>query len=442
MPITPARLAHPTPAKVRGRFRALPTFGGVLLLDNAELGAASVLFPAIRQSFGVSLSALGLLGGAAKLVSVVFGPLWVWLAGRTSRKGVLVVTCGLWSGWGVAAGFADSFGQLLLLYLVLAAGYAGTEPIVNAILADLFDGRARGRAVGCLYGSIALGSAVIMPAIGQLSRIHDGWRVAFWTLGSIGVLLGLLVLIFFRDPGIGAAEQKPARNAMNAPFRSVGDLNGAFMALLRIRSFRLMLCSRLLSGHLLILSFGVVFLVEVHHFSNAVAALVILPFGIGYFCGSITGGTVGDWLDLRRPRSGRIIVLQSAQALFAVAAFLATQFPWHGITTFGVFFAAMGFLQGVNPAVNRPIVMAVVPPELRAAAFAIFISLFDGLTWAAYQFAAGYLGDRIGLQAVFLIILVGFMLLNATLITLLYRTYPDDSDSIGGRVDPRRSRST
>jgi predicted MFS family arabinose efflux permease len=439
MTVVAPKLAHPpatmttTPAKVRGRFRAMPAFGGALLLDNAEMGTISVLFPTIRHSFGLSLSALGVLGLAARIVSVLFGPVWVWLANRTSRKAVLVVACGLWSGWGIAAGFAQNFGQLLLFYLLLAAGFAGAEPIVNGILADLYDGPARGRAVGCLYGSLALGGAVVMPAIGQLARIHDGWRVGLWALGGIGIAMGLLVLIFFRDPGIGATERQLAGRVPARRRATRAEL----AALLRIPTFRLMLCSRLLSGHLLVLSFGVVFLVEVHHFSNAVAALVILPFGVGYFCGSITGGAVGDRLHLHRPRGGRIFLLQLAQALFAVVAFLGTQLDWHGIAVFGAFFAGMGFLQGVNPGVNRPIIMAVTPPELRCAAFAIFISIFDGITWGAYQFAAGYLGDIIGLRTVFLVILVGAMLLNAALITLLYRPYPRDVANLQRLLDER-----
>jgi uncharacterized membrane protein YidH (DUF202 family) len=81
-----------------------------------------------------------------------------------------------------------------------------------------------------------------------------------------------------------------------------------------------MLGQRLLSSHLLILSFRVVFLVDVHGFSNAEAVLILLPSGIGYFFGTWIGGEVADRVQRRNPRSGRILLLQVMKATFL----------WHG----------------------------------------------------------------------------------------------------------------
>ncbi|OKI26390.1 hypothetical protein A6A25_32415 [Saccharothrix sp. CB00851] len=394
------------------------TLGGVAVLDTAETSAIAVLFPAIRQTFGLSLSALGLLGAIVKLAGVVFGPFWVWVARRTSRKGVLVVACGLWSGWGVAAGFAQSFTQLLVLYAVLAVGCAAADPIVNDVVGDLFGDRARGRAAGGLYALLVLGSTALLPTIGQLTRLPDGWRIGLWVLSGLGVLSGLALLLFFEEPPVGG--KRPVTRAGDGTWQAVRTV-------LKVPTFRLMLGSRLLSGHLLVLSFGVVYLVDEHHFDNATAALVILPFGLGYVVGALTGGVVGDRRHARDPRSGRIKVLQLAQVSFAVVAFFGTQFDWGGIGVFAVFFAGMGFLQGVNPGVNRPIVMAVVPARARGVAFAMYLSVFEGLVWATYQVGGGYLGDVFGLEAVFLVGVVGLMLVNAAYLTLLYRCYPRDA---------------
>lgn len=126
-------------AVVPDRWRQLPLLGGTMLIDSAESGLISGLFPVIRQALGLSLGALGVLGAAGKLIGVITAPLWVWLAHRWSRKGVLIVSTGLWGVWGVAAGFAQNFTQLLILTTVLAAGYAAAQPIVTEIIGDLFD---------------------------------------------------------------------------------------------------------------------------------------------------------------------------------------------------------------------------------------------------------------------------------------------------------------
>ncbi|ALE07543.1 hypothetical protein AL755_04130 [Arthrobacter sp. ERGS1:01] len=210
------------------------------------------------------------------------------------------------------------------------------------------------------------------------------------------------------------------------------------MSLFRIRSFSIMMVSRLLSGHLLITIFGIQFLVTERGFTNAVAAVVLVPFGLGYFTGTVGGGWLVALLDRVLPSNGRVAYLQGAQILFAAVAFFATQFHYDSIAIYGVFWALMGFAQGANPPANRPIVAAVVPPELRSQAFAIFITVFETLGWAAFSLGAGTLAATIGIQAVFLWTLVILMLINAAVLTSLYFCYPRDVARVRDTLEQRR----
>ncbi|MFE9581437.1 hypothetical protein ACFYO1_34030 [Nocardia sp. NPDC006044] len=89
----------------------------------------------------------------------------------------------------------------------------------------------------------------------------------------------------------------------------------------------------------------------------------------------------------------------------------------------------------LNPGVNRPIVAAVVPPEMRGAAFALPLSVFEALAYALFNLAAGLLTDVIGTRGVMLWIPGILMLVNAAFCTVLYRTYPAD-------VERQRTRLT
>lgn len=390
--------------------------------DNSELNLLTGLFPAIKTSLGLSLGDLGVLTAANRIAGALFGGVWIWLARRWSRKAVLVIASGVWSLWAVAAGFAGSFVELLVFYSILAMGVAGAQALITEIVADLFDDATRGRAVGYMYGALNLLGSVLGPAFGQLSGFEEGWRIAFWILGAANALIGFLIWAALDDPGLGASEGKDkvrARVTERPSLRSVASI-------LKIPTFSLMLVSRALSGHLLVISFGVTFLTAERGFSNGVASLVLAPFGIGYFIGAIGGGIVVDRMHRSWPDKGRILFLQAAQVGFAVIAFFGTQFDWGSIDVFCVFWLLMGLMQGVNPGVNRPIVMSVVRPELRGWAFTIMVALVESAVWAAYNLAAGWLGDKYGLQPVFLVALVGAMLLNGAVITLLYRTYPRD----------------
>lgn len=199
-----------------------------------------------------------------------------------------------------------------------------------------------------------------------------------------------------------------------------------------------MMLSRLLSGHLLIAVFGIQFLVTERGFSTSTAALVLLPFGVGYVLGTVGGGYVLAWLDSCWEYFGRVAFLQAAQVGFASAAFVGTQFTHDGISVYGALWALFGLFQGMNPPANRPILMAVVLPELRGSAFALFLSVFETIAWATFALAAGQLADTYSIERVFLLIPVGLMLVNGCMLSALYATYPADAREVSAELEQRR----
>ena len=69
---------------------------------------------------------------------------------------------------------------------------------------------------------------------------------------------------------------------------------------------------------------------------------------------------------------------------------------------------------------------AVVPPELRNQAFAIFLNVFETIGWAVFSLGAGVLAATLGIQTVFFWGLVVLMLINAAVLSGLYLSYPGD----------------
>jgi hypothetical protein len=121
-----------------------------------------------------------------------------------------------------------------------------------------------------------------------------------------------------------------------------------------------------------------------------------------------------------------------------VVAFFGTQFDWGGsIVIYAVFFGALSFLRGVNPGINRPIVMAAVPPELRGAAFTVMLSIVQSTGWAVYALGGGYLADAIGMQATFLWLLVVVMIVNGRFVSFIYRPYVRDCAALDAELTRR-----
>lgn len=423
------------------RWRNLSLMIGSSIVDNGDTQVLTTLFPTLQKAMGLQTSALGNISALGRLAGVIGGPLFVYLARRTNRKAVLAVTSGLWGVWVIAAAFSQNYLQLLILMTVVAVGQAGAGPIINELFSDMFGDRKRGRAAGYFYGVGSLAGAALGALVGQLSRIEDGWRYGMVGIGVITFSFGVFILLFFRDPGVGATEPQLAQ-LTDEQRREQSKITFARIAgLARIRSFVIMMGQRLLSGHLLIGTFGVTFLVQVRGFDNATAAVVTLPFGIGYALSAVFGGLLTDHIHRRFPKVGRVACLQLAQLGFAVVAFFGTQVDWGPIWAYLIFWILMGALQGINPGINRPIVMSVTPPELRGVAFAIMLAIFETIGWAGFTFLGGQLADVVGLQRTFVIILVGLMVINAVYCSLLYRTYAADCDKVSAELARRADRA-
>lgn len=400
-------------------------------MDNAESSVTTVLFPLMREAMGLSSAALGTIVAVSKVVGMVSSIPWVFLARRYSRTSVLAACSGFWGVWVIAAGFSNSFMQFVVLYGIAAAGFAGAGPIALEILGDLYDDSRRGRATGLLYGGVAIIAGVSAPLFGLLSRFQDGWRYGYIISGGICVVIGVLILVFLDDPDPTEDEPRPTLDAIEVKARS---LRGGLRELLAIQTFRYILVQRLFSGQNVMMSFGVVFLVEDRGFSTATASIVALPFALGYLSGTILGGRINDAVHRLRPLTGRIAMLQASQFAFAAAALLCTQMAWSSIWIYAALFGVLGVFQGQVPVINRPLVMAVVRPELRALAFATSVSTVESFAYAGYALLVGALGDAIGLQSSLMIVTILLTVVNGIASAALYRPYVRDSAALGATL--------
>jgi MFS family permease len=200
--IPSARVAEmaPSTSARRGRWGSLIAMAVAFVSDNTEGGLVNTLFPVIRQALGLGVDALGILTSISRFARMIFGPLWSMVADRYGRKRVLVIVTGFWGLWTAAAGLAQDFNQLLLLYSIGVLGTVAGEPIANGLLADLFEENERGKAYGAIRSIGTAGGLVLTPVIGQLANVQDGWRYGMYIMGGISLLTGLLIMLFVKEP--------------------------------------------------------------------------------------------------------------------------------------------------------------------------------------------------------------------------------------------------
>ncbi len=418
------------PANHKGRWGSLIAMAFAFVSDSTEGGLVNTLFPVIRQALGLGVEALGVLSSISRFARMIFGPLWSMLADRYGRKRILVIVTGLWGLWTAAAGLAQDYTQLLLLYSIGVIGTVAGEPISNGLLADLFEEDERGRAYGAIRSIGSGGGLLLTPIIGQLANIPDGWRYGMYIMGGISLLSGLLILFFVKEP-----ERRSTTSDAELGKFKLSEIK----TLVKTPTVLLLAGMLPLVTSLVLFAFFVTYFVDVRGWKTADAAILYTVFMAGFAVSSVLGGLVGDWFDKRYGPNGRVMLMQVYLVAFAAMSFLALQIDWgHGILLYGVLFL-FGLIGSVGfSGVVLPMVSAVVPPELSATAFALLFSLVQGLISALMSLALGYLAKTYGLQTVMFWLVTIPYLLNAAYWFLFYRVYPKDVAAQQARVAAAR----
>ena len=192
----------------------------VYVLNFLDRQLLSILAKPIQDDLGLTDGELGRLGGL--YFALFYGVLAIpvgWLADRTNRVKVLSVACALWSAATIACGMASTYPQLVIARMAVGVGEAGGVPPSYAIITDYFPPGIRGSAFAIYNFGPPLGLALGVAFGASIAAAYD-WRVAFYSLGAIGIAAALVVLAFVREPvrgGLDASYGQPLAGA-KAPF--------------------------------------------------------------------------------------------------------------------------------------------------------------------------------------------------------------------------------
>lgn len=197
---------------------------GLLVMSLVDRVILSLLVQPLRETFDISDVQFGLLFGTsfAILYGVVGFPA-ARIADTGNRKRLILYGALLWAGCTVASGFAQSFGQLLLLRAGLAIGEAAIFPTSHSLVADLLPRERRSLAASIVAAAPFLGAAVTYMGGGFLVEAIESYVAAG---GGGGLEVWRLVLILASLPTFalallfGATFSEPARRQETVPLMS------------------------------------------------------------------------------------------------------------------------------------------------------------------------------------------------------------------------------
>src|SRR4051794_38398641 len=181
----------------RGRKAFKAAFAGYTL-DAFDLIILTLTLAAIGSTFGVGKGATGALATVTLSASAVGGILGGVLSDRIGRARTLMLTVGVYSLFTFLSGLASSYGMLMVFRVFQGIGFGGEWAVGAILVAELIRPEARGKALGVIQSSWAVGWALAVVAytiVFSLVADEQAWRVLMW----IGILPALLILYVRRN---------------------------------------------------------------------------------------------------------------------------------------------------------------------------------------------------------------------------------------------------
>src|SRR3954468_4973834 len=182
-------------AEGRRAFRA--AYAGYML-DAFDLIVLTLSLSAIGATFGVGTGATGALSTVTLSASAIGGILGGVLADRIGRARTLMLSVAIYSLFTFLSGIASSYEMLLVFRVFQGIGFGGEWGVGAVLVAELVRPEARGKALGVIQSSWAVGWAIAVAAyllVFELFPETTAWRVLMF----VGIAPALLIVYIRRS---------------------------------------------------------------------------------------------------------------------------------------------------------------------------------------------------------------------------------------------------
>jgi MFS family permease len=318
----------------------------------------------VRKEWGLSDSAIGLVGTAFTLVYAAVGLPLGSLTDKIARKKILSVGVFIWSLLTAASGLAMSYWQLFVLRLGVGVGEATCAPAATSLIGDLYPADKRSKALSIFMLGLPVGIALSYAISGSVAHAY-GWRAAFYVAGIPGLVCTVAVL-FLREPKRGATEIHDigSRKREGSPYRLVLSIPTMWWIIASgaLQTFNMYAIGQFLTP----------FLMRYHSQDIRTAGFTtMVVFGLSGIPGLLLGGIIGDAVMKRRDNGRLLMAALSLLGSVPLIFFALTRSP--GETRSFIILMGSGVaLMNIYYATVYPAIQDVIEPSLSGTAMSIY----------------------------------------------------------------------
>lgn len=327
---------------------------GTVFLDRMS---QLYLAPYLIQDFRLTHEQIGALASVLAITwafsTLVFGA----LSDRVGRRVILIPAMFAFSILSWISGLAHTYEQLLIARALMGLAEGPTWSIMTALIEESSPKSRRGRNVGLVVSAAALVGLGLAPVLSTQVAARSNWRWAFFVAGIPGIVLGLLIWKFVKEPlkthSETAAHEKPSL--------------GGYLSILRYRNIWLSCVGAIgfISWLFLLNVFAPVYITQVAKQPATTAGFLLGAGGLGSFFIGFIFPSISDKVG-RKP----VLVIL---ALLSTLTPLALLIPWLYAHTW--FLALILFLtnggQGLATLIMVLVPTESVPPQYAATSIGL-----------------------------------------------------------------------
>src|SRR5260221_11942793 len=199
LPASPALAGAVSAGRTRARFTVLTLLAvGTMInyLDRTVLGIAA---PTMTQELGIGAAVMGVVFSAFS---------WTYAAAQIpggvfldkfGSKLTYFLSITFWSLFTLLQGFATGLWSLLAFRFGLGVSEAPCFPTNSRVVGTWFPQQERARATAIYTVGEYVGLAFLSPALFWILATF-GWRALFFTVGAVGIAMGAVWWVMYREP--------------------------------------------------------------------------------------------------------------------------------------------------------------------------------------------------------------------------------------------------
>lgn len=319
-------------------------------LDSYDMQIFSFLLPVIMATWTLTQTEVGLIGTVALVVTALGGWIAGILADRYGRVKILMFTIIWFTFFGVLAGFAQNYEQLLVARTLQGLGFGGEWAVGAALMAEAVQAKHKNKAVGFVQSGMALGwAASVIVATVLISALPPewSWRVVFWT----GVIPAFIVIFIRRN----VKESKEFVNDVEK--NTAMTERASFVTVFKKQYLRSTIFSSLLVVGLQAACYAILIwiptLMNERGLSPSSKIVTILIMALGAFAGFMFTSYLADKIGRKKTLIGMAILSWIVTVVYMLIAMneyitLALGF-FVGFSSIGMFAALGPFLSDLFP---------------------------------------------------------------------------------------------